>query len=390
MIYRYKAVNSQGKEIAGYAMAETVALLQEQLRERGRFLVSSSPLRPQARWSLAEREHIFYELGALISAGVTLADAMRILGEETPKQGQELLEWCAGIEAGKSLSKCAAESDKLDDPVIIKMLEVGEATGELALCLRQVAAFQSDLNNLRRKVISALIYPAIVVIVSLAAVLVLTFYVIPMFLDMFRRFEVELPLITNILLWFSDFIKDYGILTALGMLGLVIAARVTRLTSRPIFFRFLDSIPVLGHVLMLHHNLYLLRNMANLLKADIRVHDGVHLLRGLFPDPRLNSRIDRAAEAIVKGDSLSAAFAEVDLLTRKDRTLLKIGEETGALAEQVSHLAGTYERRLNVALERFLALFEPVMIVCLALVIGFILVGLYLPLFNIIGGGPGR
>jgi len=387
VLFRYTAVNRQGREETGLAFAPGLEDLRERLRGRGRFLVRGRPLRPARKWSLGERESVFYELGSLISAGVGLADALRLTAREADKTRSELENWSGRVEAGKALSRCVAESAAVADPMAEKMLEVGEATGEMALALRQTASFYADLNGLRRKLISALIYPTIVVAVSVVAMFVLTFYVIPMFLDMFSRYKVALPLVTRALLAFSDFLRDHGVLLAVGLVGLLLLARVTRLTRRPIFFRFLDRLPVLSRVMLLYRNLNLLRIMTNLLRADIRVHDSVDLLRNLFADPSVNGRIDRAADRILEGESLSVAFASADLLSQRDRTLLKIGEETGEIADQVAHLAADYERRLDQTLERFLALFEPLMIVGLSLMIGTILVGLYLPLFNILGDG---
>ena len=376
----------RGKQVGGFTVAADVSAIQKRLKKKHRILVASHSLALRGRWGAAKKASVFYELGSLVKAGVNLADALKILAREDPVDGVLCNRWRQGIQSGKSLSRCVAATPEVGNSMVVKMLEVGEATGEMALCLQQIATHYHDLDRLRRKVVSALIYPGIVVGVSIIAVVVLTFYVIPMFLEMFQRYKVTLPAVTQIMIALSDFLSQYGWIIPLLALLVWGSLKLFSWHRHPLFFKVLSRTPLVGRPLALFGNLSLLRNLANLLKADVRVHDSVALLEGLFRNPETNRKIATASQDVLKGQSLSMAFKERDLLSERDRTLMKIGEETGNLAQQVVYLAEHYERRLDLTLERFLSLFEPVLIIVLSLVIGFILVALYLPLFDMLGG----
>jgi len=389
-LFRYKAVDLNGNPVSGFTFADGDLSLRQKLKSKNRFLVQSSAFTRAASLSLASKRDLFGELRTLLAAGVNLGEALHIMAVEDDRFGDLPALWKQGIEEGRSLSRCVAETPVAADPLVVKMLEVGEATGEMAGCLGQIETHYAGLCKLRDKLISAMIYPIIVLSVSAVAVLVLTFYVIPMFLDMFSRYKVQLPTVTQILLSLTDFLKNQGWLLLLAMVGGLVAFKMLGLANHPRTFQLMHFTPILGKTLTLFGNLNLLRNLANLLRADVRVHDAAHLLKGLFRNPELNRKIEGVGARINKGDALSEALREEGLLASRDLALIRIGEETGQLADQMEHLAKDYEQRLERTLERFLSLFEPVMIVALSGMIGFILVALYLPLFDMLGGGGRR
>lgn len=389
-LFRYKAVDLNGNPVSGFAFADGDLSLRQKLKAKNQFLVKSQSFRKGASMSLAKKRDLFSELHTLLAAGVNLTEALGILSMEDDRFSDLPVKWRLGIEEGRSLSRCVAETPAAADPLVVKMLEVGEATGEMAGCLGQIETHYAALCRLRDKLISAMIYPVIVLTVSAAAVLVLTFYVIPMFLDMFRRYHVELPTITRILLTLTDFMKSNGWMLPPAIIIVIMLFKSTGLSKHPRTFQLLHAIPILGRALTLFGNLNLLRNLANLLRADVRVHEAARLLEGLFRNPNLNKKVSSAAIRITKGDALSDALREEGLLTSRDLALIRIGEETGRLADQMDHLASDYEQRLERTLERFLSLFEPLMIVALSGMIGFILIALYLPLFDMLGSGARR
>ena len=385
VFYRY--LDPSGQSHSGIGVAAGIGNLKQRLLAKNRILLSAKTFPGKGTLSTAGREMLYRELASLASAGVSLGEALRLLAAENQLLAPWCTRWAQGLEAGKSLSQMAAASPEASSPLVVKMLQVGETTGDMSGSLTRIAEHLAALNRLRHKIVSALTYPAIVLGVSVIAVVVLTVYVIPMFLDMFRRYQVELPGITQALLGITGFLADFGWVLAGVMLVLWFLGRHRGWRQSPRFHRILGSIPWLGSTLGLHQNLVIMRNLANLLAADVRIHDSVAILYGLSRNPEYNRRIREVGIRINKGDALSVALRSGGLLPERDLVLIRIGEETGQLVAQTAHLASDYEQRLDRRFTRFLALFEPVLIVTLSGVIGFILIALYLPLFDMLGGG---
>lgn len=383
---RFRALDQQGRTLSGYSFTRGEEALRRRLRRQGRMLVAAEALGPTGRLGLLQKERLFDELAALLEADLPLVEALRLVSREHPAEDAVIRHWLQGIEAGLPLSRCAAEMRATADPLIVKMLEVGEASGQLAAGVRQIARYYGVLNRIRTRVTTALMYPALVLLVTGVAVVVLTTYVIPMFLAMFARYQLTLPWMTLVLIAVSDFLADWGLLCAAVAAGAGFWAKRAGWFRGPTWFRLLDWIPVVGPFLALLRRLTITQSMANLLSAEVRVHDAVALLVGLVRDPRVDGQLSQIARRVTKGEALSAALADGNLLDARECRLIRIGEESGRLADQLAFIAKQHEERLERLLNRFTALFEPILIVFLALFIGFILTALYLPLFDILGG----
>ncbi len=387
---KYRAVDKHGSQKHGFTFAKSLDSLDEELKSKGIFPSKMDPLFSGGSWSLNQKQALFYELSSLVGSGVSLSDSLQIMGHEWLKEKGVLEKWHKNIHAGRQLSQCVGETTQVNSFIAEKMLEVGEQTGKLGGALQQLAHYFESLHKLKQKLISALIYPCIILTVSVIAILVLTLYVIPMFLSMFKRYHIELPGITKLLLAFTQFITDYVFFIALIIILMVTLIKVYHLFEKPYFFKLLKRIPIVGYFFMQYNKLTLLKTLANLLSSDIRVHEAISLLMGMFKDPQLNAQLSNVCEEITKGALLSDAFIRHNILSKRDLRLIQIGEETGNLSRQVSYLADYCERRLDQSMERIMSLFEPTMIILLSLVIGFVLVALYLPLFDILGGSLHR
>lgn len=385
-LFKYEATTYQGRKKAGWAFASNAEALQLRLRNQRTTLTYWRPVGLQQRVTLEQKYELFYELGSLIGAGINLNEALQLLQSEETRLQASIRQWSREVEAGKPLSHCVQNDPAVMTPSIVKMIEVGEATGELAMSLSQIGSYYKDMAELRRKVVTALVYPAIVVLVSLIAVVILTLYVIPMFLHMFERYKVSLPVPTQILIATIHFLETYGWLLALGLLLSVYLIQNARTRHPQLFFRAVHLLPLLGKTLNLMRRLSVARILNHLVVAGVRVHDAADMLQDLFEDPTWNLRLKQANHAILQGASLSEAFAQERVFPSRDLKLIKIGEETGNLSAQLGVISSGYERQLEKTLDRLTALFEPVLIVFLSIFIGFVLVALYLPLFDMLGG----
>ena len=389
-LFSFSAINASGREVSGWTHAADSATLQQRCQSKGWSLRSVRPLSWRQGLDLDKKCRLFSELGALLEADVALNDALDLLSLETAQEQGLLQTWKTGIQAGKSLSRCIRESNPNEDHLVLKMLEVGEASGELGTAARQIARYYEALSRIRSKVVTALMYPCLVLVVTIAAVAVLTLYVIPMFLTLFARYQLELPLATRILTATTDFFGSGGWLILPASAALLLFGRHRGWHRRPWFFQVIDRIPFLGPFLRTLRILNVTQSLANLLTAQVRIHEAVHLLVGLTPDPRLDRELTEVAERVLKGDALSAAMRGRNLLPERELRLVRIGEETGRLADQFHFLAEQYQNRLWRSLDRFTSLFEPLLIVFLSLVIGGILIALYVPLFDILSGATFR
>lgn len=384
--FRYQAMDGQGKLQSGFRFGTSEVALAESLRKHQLLLVESRRMVRSRKLRLGQQHALFHEFASLVRAGISIGEALCLM-ELSEGPFQKLVRnWRNGVESGKSLTQLCQNSPECDGRIVAKMIQVGESTGALGHSLQQLADYFDSLNQLRKRVVSALLYPCVVFFVTVIAVIILTVYVIPMFMDMFQRYKVTLPLITRALIATTQFFRDYGVLAIAAMLLLLISLKIRGFLSSRFLFWILYKIPFLGAFISDFMHLTMLRCFSNLLDSDIRVHDALILLNGIYADPARNQAIAQIAEKVVKGDSLSVALRQSAMFPSKEIRMIQVGEETGKLAGQIRYLTEMYEKRIDYALSSFLALFEPLMIVALSCMIGVVLVGLYLPLFDILSG----
>lgn len=332
---------------------------------------------------------IFTRLFAtMMAAGLPLVQSLNILGRQTASRSfrEVIRRMVREVESGETLSGAMSRHRKVFSELSVSLVAAGEAAGALDTIMARIADFLEKHDALGRKVRAALIYPAMIVAVTIPAVAILLIFVIPTFENMFTSAGVPLPLPTRVVIAASGLLQRYWwvLLGATVVAGLLL--RHARGTSRGRLLtdRLLLAVPVLGDLLRKAAVSRFTRTLGTL------VASGVSILRGLEVTARtagnrvIHDAVMKSRAAIERGETIARPLEESGAFTPMVVRMVEVGEQTGALDEMLARIADFHEQEVDRALEAVIAMVEPVMVVVLGVVVGGMIVAMYLPIFEMI------
>lgn len=341
------------------------------------------------RLSDKKKEAFYLELSTMLQAGMDLRSVLEMVVEEQKKKKDQAIFAAIqeGLIRGSSFSEALQKSGYFT-PYEYYSVQIGEETGQLPVVLQQLSDFFRYKLKQKRQIMNALSYPVLILLSSVGAVGFMLSFIIPMFSDVFKRFGGELPYITKLIISLSNGLTENAGLLALGVAGLI--AFFLFLRKQPSFGRFasllLVKVPVLGSLVK---NIYLARfcsSMALLTGAKVPLLNAVALVRQMIDFYPVVSPLEKIEADIMRGNSLHRSLGAFPIFDTKMRALIKVGEEVNQLDVFFDRLASHYTdavEQQTLTLNTFL---EPLMIVFLGLIIGFILIAMYLPMFQLSSG----
>jgi general secretion pathway protein F len=328
------------------------------------------------------------ELHVLLEAGLSLIEAMETLAEkEAHAPTREALRQIIGyLYEGRPLSYALEQSPSAFPALYVSMMRTAEKTGDLPVALARFIAYQTQIDLVRKKIVSASIYPVLLIAIGAAVVVFLLAYVVPRFSGAYETAGRELPWLSQLLLTWGVLLRSNGtaVLTAaLGMtaiLGFGLSRPALRHRATELVWR----IPALGERLRVYQLARLFRAVAMLLKGGIPIVSALGMVQGLLR-PALRVRLERAIEAIREGQSASQALHAQGLTTPVALRLLRVGERSGQMGEMMDRIANFHDEEMGRWVEWFTRLFEPLLMALIGLVIGIIVILMYLPIFELAG-----
>lgn len=329
-----------------------------------------------------------YELKALLEAGLSLIEVLTALAERevNPYQRGVLDELKRGVEQGESLSDAMARMPNYFPPLFIATIRSGERTGDLPRVIGRYLSYSEQLDELKRKLLSAITYPVLLLSVGSAVVLFLLIYLVPRFSAIYEQAGSNLSLPARILLQWGVWAKEHPWLLVLGLLCipllLVLAGRNEQMRGQ-IARRLLASRWLGRHWQSFNVSRYC-RSLSLLAGGGIPLPEAMRLAGGLLPPP-LRDRLELAIDGIRKGQRLSDALATSQLLTPIALRLLRAGERSSDVPRMLEQAADFHDRELAHLLERLGKLIEPLLMLFIGLLIGSIVVLMYLPIFELAG-----
>jgi general secretion pathway protein F len=331
------------------------------------------------------------ELLALLEGGLTIVEAIDVLREKESSPGVRALYLAIGrgLAEGKSFSACCSELPAVFPPLYVGMLRSAERTSSLPDALGRYIDYQTRLDAVKGKLVSASIYPAILAVVGAAVVLFLSAYVVPKFAAVYQGTGRALPLMSEWLLACGSFLEAHGTAlvigcaAALGALGVWLRLR----SSKALMARLAGSIPFLSQRIRIYELTRLYLTLGMLLEGGLPITEALTLSRGTVTFDR-RSALEKATREILNGESVSAAFEHAGLTTAVASRFMRVGERSGRLGEMLYRSARYYDGEISRWLERFTRAFEPVLMVAIGLIVGLIVVLLYMPIFDLAGSYP--
>lgn len=400
-VYRYTARTAAGELVRGSLEAPSVEAVLANLRTRALFVtgverehaLSAGVGRrlgvgaPSRRALLA----FFRAFATLIRAGVPIRRALSVTIERCRDAvlREALHAVLADVEHGSPLSDALARRPRVFAPLEVAMVRAGEAGGILDDVLERLAACSERDAELRKKLRTALAYPLVVIVAALGLVVFLLLRIVPMFAQMFASFHVALPASTRLLLAVAGALQTPAPwLAAAGAASVAVAAFVA-LRRVPRGALLLDrirlSIPVVGPLLHKAITARLARTLATLLRAGVELVAAIAVLRPVAGSAAYAAALDRVAVALREGDTLAAPLEASRLFDPLAVALVRVGEETGLVDEMLLSVAGYFEGDVEAAIATLGAVLEPALIGALGVVVGFIVLSVFLPLYSLIG-----
>jgi type II secretory pathway component PulF len=290
------------------------------------------------------------------------------------------------VSEGRGLSEAMAKQPHIFSDLYINMVRAGESSGSLVEVLRRMATHFQQFAEVQAKLTSALIYPAMVICMGILLIAFFMFVMMPQFTTIFTGFDIELPLPTRMLIAVSNFLIGYWWL--LGMIIIVAAILFFRFKASEAGGRMLDEwrmkAPILGKIVKLNLFGQFARTLGTLLQNGVPVLTALKITEQVLPNRLIKEAVAKTREAVTDGKTLAQPLAQSKIFPQLIVDLVRIGEETGDVPGALNNLADTYEGELQIGLRLMTQLIEPVLIVVMGGVVGFLLLSIFLPLFKLI------
>ncbi len=327
------------------------------------------------------------QLATLIGAGVTILEALNIILRQVTSRRlyNAICDLRRKMEEGLSLHEAMATNRSVFSELWINLVESGEASGNLSGVLSRLSGYLERKAQFRSKIISALIYPVILMIVGMAALLFLTLKIIPSFASLFSGFNVQLPTLTRMLIGTSNFIRRYLLFLFLAAITAVFVFKgyISRPEGRKKYEGFLFRLPVFGDFF---RDLVMERfssEMTTLIESGVPILYALEISERSVGNLVMSEIIRNVKEGVRQGRSLSAPMEKSGFFEPMVVQMVNIGEEVGDLSGMFNKINSFYQESVETFLTRFTSMFEPIMLVVIGIIIGIMVVGMFLPIFQI-------
>jgi general secretion pathway protein F len=394
--FYFKAVASDGKMRTGTLSGETDKGVAKELRRQGLTPVYVG-LEPKKSFQLKlpsfvfgrRRDVLFFtqELSTLLNAGVPLDRALSITGELAgrPNFRTVVLDVLRVLKGGKSLADSLATHPEYFSDLFINMVRAGEASGALVTVFERLSDFEKSRDELRGYIISSMIYPALLALVGLASIFVLMNFVVPRFAAVFRESRIPIPLPTQIMLSVSQWLQTYGWIAALAVLLTVVGVHsyIRTAPGRLWWDTSRLRIPLLGSALRQAETARFARAMATLVANGVPLVQCIGISGAILQNRRIAGSLESVAQGVKRGEGIAAPLGKTGQFPPLAAHLLTIGEETGHLDQMFARMAEIYENETRTAIKRFTALFEPLVILVMGVLVGVLILSMLLAITSI-------
>src|SRR5215475_13468445 len=408
--YQYEAMDHTGREVKDTIDASTQEEAQQLIRQKGFFVTKIAERTKAAKGKKAPKKKggkggkkksftigkistkqlctFTRQLSTLQDAGLPILRSLKIL-EGQCKPGvlkNSLGDVVEDIESGQTLSEAFAKHPKAFDRLYCNMIKAGEAGGALAAILQRLADSKENAQSLKRRIKSAMVYPIVVIFVACVIVGFILYFIIPKFEAIFKDFGVPLPKMTIFLIEASHFLIKYFYVIFLAPLFIWIFIKLLyrNRTGAYVCDRILLMIPVMGAIVEKSTVARTTRTLGTLVTSGVPILESLNIVRDTAGNAVFERAFTRIYESIREGETIAQPLKESRIVDDIVVNMIDVGEETGELDTMLNKIADNYDEEVETAVESLVSLLEPIMIVVLGGIIGFIVIALFLPLITLI------
>lgn len=405
--FSYQALDAKGKTVKGVIEGDSERQVRTVLRQRSLrpLEVKSSNKREKAsasgaaggkkrlsiggggpRLNYKDIALVTRQLASLLQSGLPLDEVLHAAANQSRKPNIKslLLQVRSRVLEGLSLAQAMGEFPRAFDTLYRAMVRAGESAGFLGPVLEQLAEYTETSQETRQKVKTAMMYPIVLLCVSLGVVTALMAFVVPKLTGMFAQTKQQLPLITEILIGTSDFIVNYGIFALAGIIGaFIFAKQLLKAPQRQLkWHRFLLKLPIFGEFIRVSEAARYTNTLGLLVKSGVPLLEGLRIASQVLTNRVIQEGAKAIAISVQEGSSLHRAMDQVDVFPPLVVQMAASGEANGELAQQLLHAARNQERELSFTLATMMGLMEPATILFMAGIVFFIVMAIMLPIFQ--------
>ncbi len=407
-IYEYKGLNGRGKQISGVIDADSPRSLKDRLLKDGIFMSEYVETRGGAetrragqqkagsrevkfgsffqKVSLLELAEVTRQLATLVRSGIQLTESIGAISEqvENPLLKKVLSEVKRAVSEGSTLANALKRHPKVFSDMYVNMVASGEASGTLDVVFERLSDVTESQVRLRSKLTSALMYPMIMVVLGFGIMMLMMVFVIPQMKDLFTRMGAELPFITKFLISSSDFVRDWWWLLGILFAGAAVWFNYWRKspTGKPTFDRYLYRMPLFGRLLREMGVARFARTLSTLLAAGVPILTAIGIVQSIVGNMVLAKVLETARDAVKEGQPIADTLRKSGEFPPMVCHMIAVGEKSGQLEQMLGNVATSYEMQVEQKVTRLTAVLEPVMIVVMGLVVGFMVFAIIMPMLK--------
>jgi type IV pilus assembly protein PilC len=395
-VWVFRAVDALGAPVRGELAGPSLEAVTEQLRQRGLTLLGAEPKRKAleidldrfARVKAHELMVMTRQLATMVSAGLTLLRALRVLEEQTENKRlkQSIVAVRKDVESGSSLSDALERHPKVFSVLYVSMVRAGETGGFLETTLIRVSEHLEAEDKLRRQVKSAMVYPAVVMTFAMGVLIAMVAFIVPVFAKVFTENGSQLPGLTRFTIGLSDIVRHYPYVLVGGAAAAVIGFMKWKGSEggRAAWDRFRLRTPMkIGEIVQKIALARWSRTLSSLVTAGVPMLEAISVTGKTSGNVVVEKAMDSVRASVASGGTIQAALQKEPVFPALVHHMVGVGEETGGLEQTLSKVADFYEAEVEAAVKSLTSILEPVMIIFIGGIVGFVVISMYLPMFKV-------
>jgi len=396
VVFKYKVATQNGEVIEGIYEADSAEVVSEMLKSKNYYVISlqktrSIKLETAFKPKVKTKDIAVFcrQFHAMLKAGINLVTCLDIMRTQlTNKTLKEAVgDMYEDIQKGLNLSAAMMKHSDVFPSLLISMIEAGEVSGNLDEMMERMAEFYEKESSLERKIKGAMVYPIILMVVTVAVVIFLVTSVMPTFITVFEDSDTPLPAPTQLLLKLSASLTSYWYIYIAVIVLLILFIRSWGKTDKGRLF--IDNlklkIPVFGPTNVQIITSRFTRTFATLLSSGISLVEAFDAVIRIVGNKVVEEKLEEAKDKVIKGTPLSLAIKATGIFPPMLDSMLRVGEESGALDDALQRTADYYDDEVDYAVEKMTTAFEPILIVFMGVVVGFVVIAMMMPMFDMIG-----
>jgi len=392
-MFKWEGKNRQGTiqkgELAAKSKDEVMTLLRRQ--NILPISVSAKPkeLKFQFGSQITDKDIVILtrQLATMIDAGLPLVQCLEILGSQSGNPGlsKVIIQVRSDVESGSTFAEALRKHPKVFDNLYVNMVAAGEAGGILDTILQRLATYMEKLSKIKRQIKSAMIYPSVILFVAIAVVSLLLVVVVPMLAGMFAEMGQVLPLPTRIVLVISAFLKGWGgLISVLSIVVFIVGLAQWRKTQKGLLITdaIALKIPVMGVLIQKVSVAKFTRTLGTLISSGVPIMEGLLIVARTAGNKVVEDAIVTTRQSVSEGKTLAEPLTKAKVFPPMVTQMIAVGEATGALDNMLGKIADFYDDEVDAAVAALTSMLEPMLMIFLGITVGFVIVAMYMPIFQ--------